>query len=178
MANDVFYSAKHWAAKAEKSAVTAERYAQSQGKITQIGYDGTLEEGMITFKHAPNNIEVPYNLFDDYEYELDLSLPITEELPKETRIVVKNGDDFVTFVAATHRDSTTQITVEEMSSVMRYNDDTGYRWLFKAVYKVTPSGQKVFLLYPVITPKTASHIVVSDLPAEPEEDVFYYIPEI
>jgi hypothetical protein len=71
----------------------------------------------------------------------------------------------------------TPATVKEMESVSRYNADTGYRWLFKAAYKVTPNGTKVLLLYPVIAPKSGNHQVVSVLPVEPEEDTFYYIPE-
>jgi hypothetical protein len=71
----------------------------------------------------------------------------------------------------------TPATVKEMESVSRYNADTGYRWLFKAAYKVTPNGTKVLLLYPVIAPKSSNHQVVSVRPAEPEEDVYYYIPE-
>lgn len=99
-------------------------------------------------------------------------------------MVIKNGSDTITFVSALHRSSETPATVGDMTPVMRQDNDS-YRWLFKAAYKITPAGKKVMLLYPVvpnirvedITAQLPKHIVVSDLPATPQEDVFYYIPE-
>ena len=184
----VYYSALHYAAKAEKSATSAANSAktaqtaaaqasQASGKIIQLGFDGTLEGNLLTFKHAPAGVEIPYELLDDYEYEVDLSFQAVGELPQDTQMVIKNGADTITFVSALHRDSTTPATVKEMQSVARYNTDTGYRWLFKAAYKITPSGTKVFLLYPVIAPAASNHKVVNSLPTELEEDTFYYIPE-
>ena len=151
MAEDIFYSAKHWAKKAEKSAIMSEKHSQASGRIIQVGFDGTLEGDTITFKHAPGGREVPYDLFDDYEYELDLSFQAVGELPVDTKMVVKNGNDMITFVSAVHRDSTVPATVSDMAAVMRYNEVTGFRWLFKAAYKITPAGTKVFLLYPVVS---------------------------
>lgn len=185
---ETFYSALHWAKKAEKSATSADNSArqaqtaaaqasQASGKIIQLGFDGVLEGNLITFSHAPGGVEIPYELLDDYEYELDLSFQAVGELDKNIQMAVKNGADTITFVSALHRDSTSYATVGEMQSVSRYNTDTGYRWLFKAAYKITPAGAKVFLLYPVIVPETSKHIVVSAIPAEPDVDTFYYIPE-
>ena len=184
----VYYSALHYAAKAEKSATSAANSAQTaqtaaaqasqaSGKIIQLGFDGAMEDGKLVFKHAPSGVEVPYELLDDYEYEIDLLYDSVEEISSDTPMVIKNGADTITFVSALHRDSMTPATVKEMETVSRYNTDTGYRWLFKAAYKITPSGTKVLLLYPVIAPAAGNHIVVSILPTELEEDTFYYIPE-
>lgn len=155
-----YYSALHYAAKAEKSATSAANSAQiaqtaaaqasqASGKIIQLGFDGAMEDGKLVFKHAPSGVEVPYELLDDYEYEVDMAYANTEELPADTQMYVKNGTDTITFVSALHRSSEEYATVGDMQPVARYNTDTGYRWLFKAAYKITLAGKKVFLLYPV-----------------------------
>ena len=157
-----YYSALHYAAKAEKSATSAANSAQAaqtaaaqasqvSGKIIQLGFDGVMEDGKLVFKHAPGGVDVPYELLDDYEYEIDMAYAGLENLPASTQMVVENGEDIVTFVSALHRSSVVPATVGEMAPVARFDAVTGYRWLFKAAYKVTPAGTKVFLLYPVVT---------------------------
>lgn len=159
-----YYSALHYAAKAEKSATSAASSArtaqtaasqasQASGKIIQIGFDGAMENGKLVFKHAPGGIEIPYSLLDDYEYEVDLLYSSTEELPQDTQMVIKNGVSTVTFVSALHRSADEPATVGDMSPVMR-KVDGNYRWLFKAAYKITPAGKDVLLLYPVAATST------------------------
>lgn len=184
-----YYSALHYAAKAEKSATSAANSAQiaqtaaaqasqASGKVIQLGFDGAMEDGKLVFKHAPGGVEIPYDMLDDYEYEIDMAYSGLEELADDLQMYVKNGDDNVTFVSTLHRDSSSYVTVGEMKSVMRFNSDTGYRWLFKAAYKVTPTGVKVLLLYPVAVAKQELAKLVSVLPVEPEEGVLYCIPEV
>lgn len=184
----VYYSALHYAAKAEKSATSAANSAktaqtaaaqasQSAGKIIQLGFDGAMENGVLVFKHAPGGVEFPYELLDDYEYELDLGYGNLENLSATTPMYIKNGGNTIEFVSALHRDSTTHATVGDMSAVMRYNATTGYRWLFKAAYKITPSGAKVLLLYPVVSNIDNKLQVVTSLPSNPVEGVFYFVKE-
>ena len=174
-----YYSALHYAAKAEKSATSAAKSAeaaadsatqasQASGRIIQLGFDGTLANGVLTFKHAPGGVEVPYNLQDDFEYEIDLAFANTANLPTNTQMVIKNGNDTIRFVSALHREATTNATVADMDAVMRFNSSTGYRWLFKAAYKVTPSGAKVFLLYPVVAKEDTSKITncITEIPQD------------
>lgn len=165
-----YFSALHYAAKAEKSARLAEQYATQatsfSGRIIQLGFDGTLEDDTLVFKHAPSGVDIPYDLLDDYEYELDLAYFSTDSLPSSTKIIIRNGTDTINFVSALHRDSTTPVTVSEMNQVMRFNDATGYRWLFKAAFKVTPAGHKVFLLYPVIS-LASSGLEIGDIGIAP-----------
>ena len=150
-----FYSALHYAAKAEKSAIAAAEAADraqsasgtTSGKVIQLGFDGTTVRTGLEFKHAPSGIEIPYTLEENQEYEIDLLFNGT--LPTGS-MYIKNGNDTINFVSALHRDSTQNVNIADMEQVMRYNTATGYRWLFKAVYKVTPAGNKVFLIYPVI----------------------------
>lgn len=159
MANEeVYYSALHWAKKAEASAKQAAENAQSGGALLQLGYDGSMVNGALEFKHAPSGIEVPYTLVEGVEYEMDLAYSSTSSLSSSTQMYVKNGSDTIRFVSALHREASTNATVADMDAVMRFNSSTGYRWLFKAAYKVTPSGAKVFLLYPVAY-KDANSIV-------------------
>jgi hypothetical protein len=136
-----------------------------------------MEDGALVFKHAPGGVEVPYELLDDYEYELDLGYAELESLSSSVPMYVKNGSDTIEFVSAIHRDSTTHATVAEMSAVMRYNDVTGYRWLFKAAYKITPAGANVLLLYPVIADVDNKFQVVDALPETIDENKFYFIKE-
>lgn len=160
-----YYSALHYAAKAEKSATSAADSAraaqtaaaqasQASGKIIQIGFDGAMEDGKLVFKHAPSGVEIPYSLLDDYEYEVDMAYSELNSLPSNTPMYIKNGSDIVTFVSSLHRSSTEYAKVGDMAPVMRYDNATGYRWLFKAAYKVTPAGTKVLLLYPVAATST------------------------
>ena len=156
MAEETFYSALHWAKKAEASAKLAAENAQSGGKLLQLGFDGSMENSQLVFKHAPGGVEVPYQLVDDVEYELDLAYSELSELPSATQMIVKNGNDTLTFVSAEHRSSTEPARVADMDAVMRYDATTGYRWLFKATFKIAPNGAKVFLLYPVVAAKDYS----------------------
>ena len=150
MAEETFYSALHWAKKAEASAKLAAENAQSGGALLQLGFDGSIEGSQLVFKHAPAGVDTPYQLVDDVEYEIDLYYPSTGTLAETVKMQVKNGTDVINFVSAMHRDSTTPTTVGDMSAVMRFDASTGYRWLFKAAYKIAPNGAKVFLLYPVV----------------------------
>lgn len=159
-----YYSALHYAAKAEKSATSAANSArtaqtaasqasQSSGKVIQLGFDGAIEDGKLVFKHAPSGVEIPYSLLDDYEYEVDMLYDSTEGLSSDLPMVIKNGANTITFVSALHRSSETPATVGDMAPVSR-KDNIGYRWLFKAAYKITPAGKHVFLLYPVAATST------------------------
>lgn len=154
MANDVYYSALHWAKKAEASAQRAEAGAQAPGRIVQIGFDGVMENGALVFRHVPGGAEIPYQLLDDHEYEVDMAYAELDSLSSDTPMFIKNGDDTVTFVSALHRSSVDYATVGDMAPVARYDETTGYRWLFKAAYKITPAGTKVLLLYPVAATST------------------------
>ena len=166
MANEVYYSALHWAKKAEASAKEAAEFAQTGGKVIQLGFDGAMENGKLVFKHAPGGVEIPYTLVDDVEYELDLAY--SGSLDSLTTISVKNGADVINFVSAVHRSSAEPARVADMDAVMRYDATTGYRWLFKATYKITPSGTKVFLLYPVVAKEDTSKITncITEIPQD------------
>lgn len=164
MALEIFYSALHWSKKAERFATSAANSArtaqtaaaqssQASGKIIQLGFDGAIEDGKLVFKHAPSGVEVPYELLDDYEYEVDMFYNSTEELSSDLPMIVKNGPNTITFVSALHRSADEPATVGDMAPVMR-EVDGNYRWLFKAAYKITPAGKHVLLLYPVAATST------------------------
>ena len=166
MAETVYYSALHWAKKAEASARLAADLAQTEGKVIQLGFDGSMQDGQLVFKHAPGGVEVPYQLVDDVEYELDLAY--NGDLDSLTTMVVKNDTDTINFVSALHRSSTEPARVADMDAVMRYDATTGYRWLFKATFKIAPNGAKVFLLYPVVAKEDTSKITncITEIPQD------------
>ena len=149
------HSSREYASRAEESAIAAAEAADraqsasgtTSGKVIQLGFDGATVRTGLEFKHAPSGVEIPYTLEDNQEYEIDLLFNGT--LPTGS-MYIKNGNDTINFVSTLHRTSTDSVDIDDMKQVMRYNADTGYRWLFKAVYKVTPAGNKVFLLYPVV----------------------------
>lgn len=159
-----YFSALHYAAKAEKSATSAANSAQTaqtaaaqasqaSGKIIQLGFDGAIEDGKLVFKHAPSGVEIPYDLLDDYEYEVDLLWNSDVTISQNTPMVIKNGSDIITFVSSLHRSADEPATIADMTPVMR-EADGNFRWLFKAAYKITPAGTKVLLLYPVAATST------------------------
>jgi hypothetical protein len=152
MAKQYATSAQGYASSSESSARVAQTAAsqasQSSGRVIQLGFDGALSDGKLVFKHAPSGVEIPYSLLDDYEYEVDLLWDSDVTISQNTPMVIKNGSDIITFVSALHRSADEPATMSDMSSVMR-QDNGSYRWLFKAAYKITPAGKKVFLLYPV-----------------------------
>lgn len=159
-----YYSALHYAAKAEKSATSAANSArtaqtaasqasQASGKIIQLGFDGAIEDGKLVFKHAPGGVEIPYSLLDDYEYEVDLLWDSDVTISQNTPMVIKNGSNIITFVSALHRSADEPATIADMAPVMRESNGN-FRWLFKAAYKITPAGKHVLLLYPVAATST------------------------
>lgn len=159
-----YYSALHYAAKAEKSATSAANSArtaqtaasqasQASGKIIQLGFDGAIEDGKLVFKHAPSGVEIPYDLLDDYEYEVDLLWDSDVTISQNTPMVIKNGSNIITFVSALHRSADEPATIADMAPVMRESNGN-FRWLFKAAYKITPAGKHVLLLYPVAATST------------------------
>lgn len=150
-------SAQGYASSSENSARIAQEAAsqasQASGKIIQLGFDGAMEDGKLVFKHAPSGVEIPYELLDDYEYEVDMLYSSVDELSSDLPMVVKNGANTITFVSALHRSADEPATVGDMAPVSR-KDNIGYRWLFKAAYKITPAGKHVLLLYPVAATST------------------------
>lgn len=152
------HSSREYATRAEKSAIAAaeaaDRAQSASGsgstKVLQLGFDGTTVRTGLEFKHAPSGTEIPYTLEENQEYEIDLLFNGTLPNPTGSGMYIKNGSDTINIVSTLHRDSTKIVYIADMEQVMRHNSDTGYRWLFKAVYKITPAGNKVFLIYPVI----------------------------
>lgn len=167
------HSSRTYAEQAEKSAIAAAEAADRaeaatggtggvSGKVIQLGFDGARVRTGLEFKHAPSGVEIPYTLEENQEYEIDLAFNGT--LPVYTSgIYIKNGSDTINIVSTLHRDSTKYVRIGNMEQVMRYNSDTGYRWLFKAVYKITPAGNKVFLIYPVIAKEDIDIIDLGEL---------------
>lgn len=129
----------------DTAAMTPLKVASQAGRLSQIGFDGTLANKVLTFTHSTE-----YTLLPNTEYEVDLLFAAAGELDDDVSIVIMNGDTEIKLVSSLDRDITTPMTVASMRQVMRYNIDTGFRWLFKAAYKVASDNSKVLLLYPVV----------------------------
>lgn len=131
--------------KDDSAAMTALKVASQAGKVQQLGFNGTLTGKILTFTH---NTE--YTLLPNVEYEIDLLFSAAGELDSDTTLKIMNGNTELKLINSLDKDITTGMTVASMSQVMRYNVETGFRWLFKAVYKIASNNEKVLLLYPVV----------------------------
>ena len=131
--------------KDDSAAMTALKVASQAGKVQQLGFNGTLTGKILTF--TPNT---EYTLLPNIEYEIDLLFSTAGELDSDTTLKIMNGDTELKLVNSLDKDITTGMTVASMSQVMHYNAETGFRWLFKAVYKIASNNEKVLLLYPVV----------------------------
>lgn len=122
------------------------------GKGLSLGFDGTLENNVITFE-PPSDTDL-YDIDVNYEYEIDLHFPAVVAggvLDDNIQMVIKNNNKTYEIIAPTHADSTTHATVNNLKQLMYYDAETGFRWLFKARHKVTSTGVNVLLCYPVVT---------------------------
>ena len=131
--------------KDDSAAMTALKVASQAGKVQQLGFNGTLTGKILTFT---TNTE--YILLPNIEYEIDLLFSTAGELDSDTTLKIMNGDTELKLINSLDKDITTGMTVASMSQVMHYNAETGFRWLFKAVYKIASNNEKVLLLYPVV----------------------------
>lgn len=129
------------------------RLAEKTGAGLSLGFNATLANETLTFVTTDTT---PYTLKENYDYEVDLHFPAAGTLSDTIKMVVENNNDTIQFVALTHADPSEPITVGTMKQLMYYDAETGFRWLFKARYKVTSTGVKVFVIYPVIAKSESS----------------------
>ncbi len=129
------------------------RLAEKTGAGLSLGFNATLANEILTFVTTD---ETPYTLKENYDYEIDLHFPAAGTLSDTIKMVVENNNDTIQFVALTHADPSEPITVGTMKQLMYYDAETGFRWLFKARYKTTSTGVKVFVIYPVISKDSAT----------------------
>lgn len=135
------------------SSKVESRLAEKTGAGLSLGFNATLANETLTFVTTD---ATPYTLKENYDYEVDLHFPAAGTLSDTIKMVVENNNDTIQFVALTHADPSEPITVGTMKQLMYYDAETGFRWLFKARYKITSTGVKVFVIYPVIAKSESS----------------------
>lgn len=143
---------------AYSSSKVEERLAQKTGAGLSLGFDATLANKILTFTTTDAE---PYVLQENYDYEIDLHFPAAGTLDDDIKMVVANNSETVQFVALTHTNPAESITVGDMKQLMYYDAETGFRWLFKARFKTTSTGVKVFVIYPVISKAGTAEIPVA-----------------
>ena len=112
------------------------------GKGQQLGFNGTLSEGILTF--VPD--QSAYTLKAGYDYEIDLLFPAAGTLPDDTQMVISNGDDTIQILNVKHADASISMTYGDMKQICRYDADVGWRWVFMARYSVTDTNVKVLVM--------------------------------
>lgn len=131
----------------DSTAITPLKLAQvvadNVGRGIQLGFNGTLEGNVLTFETTDPS---PYTLRHNYDYEIDLLFQAVGVLSDDVEVVIKNGSDYINIVNVLHDDPTTHITVGDIRQLMKYNDVSGWRWVFMARYAVTANGNKVFVM--------------------------------
>ena len=127
------------------------------GRGIQLGFNGTLEAGTLTFE--PD--QAAYEIKHGYDYEIDLLFAAAGQIPDSTKLVLKNGTDTIQIVNVKHSDFNTPITYADMKQVCRYDNEIGWRWVFNARFSITDSGVKVMVM-PSTVVGTPDNVVTTD----------------
>lgn len=124
------------------------------GRVNQLGFNGTLESGVITF--TPD--QGTYELKAGYEYEIDLLFSAVGIIPDDTQLKIVNGTDTINIVNVLDSDYSKPTTYKAMKQVCRYDTEIGWRWIFNVRYSVASDGSKVFVM-----PSTATNVDTTDI---------------
>ena len=121
------------------------------GKVNQLGFNGVLQSGVITFTPDNNNV---YEIKDGYEYEVDLLFEAVGTIDDDTKIVIKNGTTNINIVNALYSDYTKPITYKYLKQVCKYDTNIGYRFIFNGRY--TTKDNYNFIVIPSTVNTTPS----------------------
>lgn len=133
-----------YAGKDDTTIMTPLKVASVAGRVTQLGFDGVLENKIITFTHS-----TAYAINDGYEYEFDLLFPASGVLDDNYQMVIVNNGN--TYVLSNALDpSYNPMTVANMKQVQSYDPEVGFKWSFKAVAKTSSTGIKLLYIVPSI----------------------------
>lgn len=133
-----------YAGKDDTTIMTPLKVASVAGRVTQLGFDGVLENKVITFTHS-----TAYAINDGYEYEFDLLFPASGVLDDNYQMVIVNNGN--TYVLSNVLDpSYNPMTVANMKQVQSYDPEVGFKWSFKAVAKTSSTGIKLLYIVPAI----------------------------
>lgn len=112
------------------------------GRINQLGFNGVLQSGVITF--TPD--QGTYELKVGYEYEIDLLFSAVGIIPDNTQLKIVNGTNTINIVNVLDSDYSKPTTYKAMKQVCRYDTEIGWRWIFNVRYSVASDGSKVFVM--------------------------------
>ena len=121
------------------------------GKVNQLGFNGVLESGVITFTPDNNNV---YDIKDGYEYEIDLLFEAVGTIDDTIKVVIKNGTTNINIVNALYSDYTKPITYKDLKQVCKYDTNIGYRFIFNGRY--TTKDNYNFIVIPSTVNTTPS----------------------
>lgn len=142
----------------DKTAITPLKLKQNivdnVGRINQLGFNGVLQSGVITF--TPD--QGTYELKAGYEYEIDLLFSAVGIIPDDTQLKIVNGTDTINIVNVLDSDYSKPTTYKAMKQVCRYDTEIGWRWIFNVRYSVASDGSKVFVM-----PATATNVDTTDV---------------
>lgn len=142
----------------DKTAITPLKLKQNivdnVGRINQLGFNGVLQSGVITF--TPD--QGTYELKAGYEYEIDLLFSAVGIIPDDTQLKIVNGTDTINIVNVLDSDYSKPTTYKAMKQVCRYDTEIGWRWIFNVRYSVASDGSKVFVM-----PSTATNVDTTDI---------------
>ena len=130
----------------DETAITPKKLqdnlSNNVGRINQLGFNGTLAGGVITF--TPD--QGTYELKAGYEYEIDLLFSAVGIIPDNTQLKIVNGTDTINIVNVLDSDYSKPTTYKAMKQVCRYDTEIGWRWIFNVRYSVASDGSKVFVM--------------------------------
>jgi hypothetical protein len=145
------------------SLSTQESY-NNLGKLIQLDFTGTLSGNAITFTLSNPADEVA--LIDNNTYEIDLHFPAAGTILGSNTIVIHYGAANTEIKLYNVLNKSGTMTVADMKQIETYSSDTGWRWIFNAIYNNTSGALSLTI------PAT---VVRSGILAMSDEDLLTHI---
>ena len=148
------------------------------GKLNQLDFTGTLSGDTLTFELTNGNDEI--TLIDNNTYECDLHFAAAGTLSNATKMIIHYGAAASVINITNILNNTGTMLVGDMKQLEKYSNDTGFRWIFNAVYN-SVSGNHFFGIPATVVREDilamtdvelATHIADTDL--EKDQLVFIY----
>ena len=115
------------------------------GSIIQIDLTGTLANNVLTF--SPK-VGEEYTLSNNTQYEFDLLFPastITGDLDDTVEFVINDGTNTYHILNTLHDTTITNATYKDMCQYKKYDDNTGFRWVFIGHVGIADSIKTIYV---------------------------------
>jgi hypothetical protein len=119
-------------AEADTKFETVTDHNNDRGHLYQLDFTGTLSGDTLTFVLTNSADEI--NLIENITYELDMHFAAVGTLSNTTKMVIHYGTAPLIINLSNILNNTGTMLVGDMKQLEKYSNDTGFRWIFNAVY--------------------------------------------